>query len=242
MNRYIEKLNLLIFKFLQLNTFNVSLKNIVNKYIFKYNIVIFRNRNRKNNINIVGKYNTVDINSISINNNISIYGNNNKIYIGEGVLNNCQIIIRGDNCNLKIKKNREITNSKFIILDNKSQIFIDNGTGIGGARIVTAGGKNVNIGQNCMISDNVEIWASDTHSIIDLENNQRINLDKTVNIGNNVWIGSGVKILKGVNIENQSIVGMGSIVVNNVKSKTISVGCPNKEIRSNISWCIDRVN
>jgi acetyltransferase-like isoleucine patch superfamily enzyme len=60
-----------------------------------------------------------------------------------------------------------------------------------------------------------------------------------VNIGNRVWVGSHVKILKGVRIADDCVIGMGTIVTNDVPANSLSVGSPNKTIRANISWTLE---
>ena len=45
-------------------------------------------------------------------------------------------------------------------------------------------------------------------------------------IGNDVWIGAGAKILKGVKIGNGAIIGAASVVNKNVPKNKIFVGSP----------------
>ena len=54
--------------------------------------------------------------------------------------------------------------------------------------------------------------------------------------------GSQVTILKGVTIKNNSVIGMGTIVTNNVDSNTISVGTPNRSVSENITWDLNYKN
>lgn len=53
-----------------------------------------------------------------------------------------------------------------------------------------------------------------------------------VKIGNNVWLGENVSILKGVTIGDNVIIGLGSIVTKNIPSNSIAVGSPAKVIGS----------
>ena len=50
-------------------------------------------------------------------------------------------------------------------------------------------------------------------------------------IGNDVWLGAGVKILKGVSVKNHSVVGAGAVVISDVPEWSVSVGVPAKVIR-----------
>ena len=76
----------------------------------------------------------------------------------------------------------------------------------------------------------MSIFDSDFHPInpIDrLSDNYSI---KDVTIGDNVWIGNDCKILKGVNIGNNSIISINSVVKNNIPENCIAAGNPAKVI------------
>lgn len=50
-------------------------------------------------------------------------------------------------------------------------------------------------------------------------------------IGDRVWIGANVTILKGVTIGDDAVIGAGSVVTKNIPSQAIAVGNPAKVIR-----------
>lgn len=90
----------------------------------------------------------------------------------------------------------------------------------------------IEIGKGCAISDNVCISDSDSHSI----NGQKTEMVAPVIIGNHVWIGKNVTILKGVHIDDGAIIGAGSIVVKDIPAKCLAVGNPARVIKENIEW------
>ena len=92
-----------------------------------------------------------------------------------------------------------------------------------------------------MFSYDVEIRNTDSHKIYDKNTNKRINEGNSISIGNHVWLGMRAIILKGVNIEDNSIVAGGSIVTKDVKANTIVSGAPAKQIRENIYWTREEV-
>lgn len=169
---------------------------------------------------------------------IVINGSNNCICI-KGYLKNCVISINSSNSEILIGESN-IFNSEFIVLDDFSLIKLGDRGYIGGARFFSAGKKNkIEIGDNFLFSDKIEFWNSDTHSLI--ENGLRINPDKPINVDDNVWIGTGALILKGVNIGKDSVIAANSIVTKNVVNNTLVGGTPATKIKENISWKFERI-
>lgn len=173
------------------------------------------------------------------NSKFNINGQDNNIKLVGVDLRKSEIIVQGTNNKISFDKGSYLNNSTIIIRGNGCTITIGSCTTIGGIRIVNAGFCNpISIGSNCLFADNIELWASDTHSIVN-EKNEIINKEKPVIIEDRVWVGSHVIILKGVVIHDDSIIGMGTIVTKDVPSKTISVGIPNRTIKENITWKLD---
>ena len=55
---------------------------------------------------------------------------------------------------------------------------------------------------------------------------------KTVNIGNDVWIGGNTVINPGVTIGNNVVIGSGSVVCKDIPSNVVACGNPCRVIRS----------
>lgn len=92
--------------------------------------------------------------------------------------------------------------------------------------------NNITIGNNVAISENVIIRDSDNHNIEGVVNSAPIV------IGDNVWIGMGAMILKGVTIGEGSIIAAGAVVTKDVAPNTIVAGVPAKEIRKDVTWTL----
>ena len=88
----------------------------------------------------------------------------------------------------------------------------------------------VTIGDDCFVGPNVSIYTA-CHSTDPIERNTRREWAKPVNIGKNVWIGGSVTILPGVSIGDNTTIGAGSVVVNDIPSNTVAVGNPCKVIK-----------
>lgn len=111
-------------------------------------------------------------------------------------------------------------------------------------------GKNITIGDNvyinfgCIILDCAEVIIGNqvlmgpnigiypvNHAIDAEERIKGACFGKSVIIGNRVWLGGDVKILSGVTIGDDTIIGTGSIVTKNIPSGVIAAGNPCRVIR-----------
>ncbi|HEY7220208.1 MAG TPA: DapH/DapD/GlmU-related protein, partial [Candidatus Binatia bacterium] len=53
-----------------------------------------------------------------------------------------------------------------------------------------------------------------------------------IDIGEDVWIGAGCKVLDGVRIGKGAVIGAGSVVTKNIGSYAVAVGVPATVVRS----------
>lgn len=92
--------------------------------------------------------------------------------------------------------------------------------------------KEISIGNNVAISENVTIWDTDAHSIIGKESQ----MTQPIKIGNNVWIGNNATILKGVTIGDGAIIAAGAVVTKDIPEGCLAAGVPAKVIKENVKW------
>lgn len=88
----------------------------------------------------------------------------------------------------------------------------------------------VTIGSHTLLGPNVGLYAAN-HAT---DANERINggcYGKPIHIGKNVWLGGDVKVLPGVSIGDNTIIGTGSIVTKDIPANVIAVGNPCKVIK-----------
>jgi acetyltransferase-like isoleucine patch superfamily enzyme len=90
--------------------------------------------------------------------------------------------------------------------------------------------QEISIGSGCLIATNVTVSDNDGHPIDPVERSQDVPVARDrirpVHIRDNVWIGEGASILKGVTIGECSIVAARSVVTGDVDPYTIVAGNP----------------
>lgn len=112
----------------------------------------------------------------------------------------------------------------------KAELIIGRGTSIGDRTEIHVG-KSVKIGGNCSIAWDVCILDRDYHAL-----NSTDEVRKPVIIGDNVWIGCKVIIVKGVSIGDGAVIAAGSVVVRDVPANALVAGNPAKIVKENVTW------
>jgi len=104
---------------------------------------------------------------------------------------------------------------------------------IGAMCNIRAAGGIIQIGDNCLVGQNVSLIASN-HQIKSgcIYWQLRYDEGKTgIKIGNNCWIGAGATVLPGCTVGDAAVVAAGSVVTRNVPPNEIWGGVPARKIR-----------
>ena len=98
-----------------------------------------------------------------------------------------------------------------------------------GDYVIIYGHGGVTIGSNTLIAMHTCIVSSN-HTVPDKNTLIRSQGDilMPVKIGNDVWIGAGVKVLGGVTIGDGCVVGAGSVVTKDLPPYSVAIGVPAK--------------
>jgi acetyltransferase-like isoleucine patch superfamily enzyme len=112
-------------------------------------------------------------------------------------------------------------------------LTIGDNTGVGnGCSFVV--GRSITIGRHCRFGANIQMFDTPGHPTEPAARMQgqpaRSEDVRPIVISDNVWIGSSSVIYPGVVIGEDSVVAMGSVVVNSVPSKVIVAGNPARQI------------
>ncbi len=164
-------------------------------------------------------------------------GKNNCLILEEGCrIYDSQIQFFGENNTVKIEHDCVLRNVDIWISDG-GIIEVGHNTHFSGkTHIACIEGKKVHIGERCLLSDTITFRTGDSHSILDSDG-KRINKAKDIAIGDHVWIGQQVIVLKGSTVGADSIVGTGSLLTGKTyDSNSIIVGIPAKIVKQHVSW------
>ena len=88
----------------------------------------------------------------------------------------------------------------------------------------------VTIGDNAMFGPRVGIYTTN-HAFDAEERIANVVVSKPIHIGNRVWLSADVKIVQGVTIGDNSIIGAGSVVSKDIPPNVIAAGNPCRVIR-----------
>ena len=154
---------------------------------------------------------------------------NSKIIIGS------KVVLNSDYRN----SNTALTNRCKLVCGLNGTILIGDNSMLNGVCVTAY--EFVEIGKNCQIASNTLITDTDFHPIDPIQRERealgykidyRIVNKKKIKIGNNVWIGWGAIILKGVNIGENSIIAAGAVVVDDIPANSIAAGSPAIVVKS----------
>lgn len=142
------------------------------------------------------------------------------VYTGKGFLN-------GKKGQITINDNCELSQGS-VLKAYGGHISLGKNTFVG-EQVVIYGHGGVEIGENTLIAMHTCIVSSN-HTIPAKNTLIRSQPDVVlpVKIGNDVWIGAGVKILGGVCIGDGCVIGAGAVVTHDLPPYAIAVGVPAK--------------
>ena len=154
--------------------------------------------------------------SMKVCNRLSVHlTEGSNIYIG----NNCHFISNSYFNHLGIQHSCILSTET-----PHATISIGNSCGFSGTSINCF--CSIKIGNHVRFGANTKILDGDFHL-----DDPRTPAPKPIIIENNVWLGGGVVVMKGVTIGENSIIGMNSIVTKSIPANVIAAGNPCKVIK-----------
>jgi len=163
-------------------------------------------------------------------NAIDIKIGRNSIFYGMATFKrtkNSKIII-GENCRFRSRTTSNLIgiNHRCIIATHSETATIKIGDNCGFSGTVIGAFTSISFGHNVRCGANTLITDSDWHTT-----DTRVGPSKPIVIGNNVWLGYGAIVMKGVTIGENTIIGTGSIVTKDIPANVIAAGNPCRIIK-----------
>ena len=166
-------------------------------------------------------------------------GGGNILFL-EGNLNlgDSEISFRGNNSIVFLRSCQASSKLNLIIFNNNTfYIGLNSAVNLKPITVYLSEQKHVFIGNDVLFSFDVWIRNADPHLIYSTIDKKRLNLSKSVFIGDHVWIGQNAILLKGTHIASGSIIGANSVVAGKkISSNTVWAGNPAKKISENVFW------
>ncbi|OZH52437.1 hypothetical protein AFK68_24355 [Hydrocoleum sp. CS-953] len=158
-----------------------------------------------------------------------------KIYIGDNVIIDDYAVLDGkgaDNNRIIIGDNVMIGRSSVISCKNGNITIGENSNIAMNCFIQSA--KEVNIGKNVLFAAYCYVIGGGDHETerTDIPIIAQGQIVKGITIEDNCWIGASVKVLDGVKIGRDSIIGAGAVVTKDIPDYAIAVGVPAKVVKT----------
>ena len=172
---------------------------------------------------------------------IVIRGNGNRVVIGRSLLTGVGVAISGDGNTISVGDACMIMGLSLVCEDDANSIVIAASTQVhGSTELAAIEGTRIRIGESCLFSGGIHFRTGDSHSLTDLEG-KRTNPSRDITIGDHVWLGMNVTVLKGVTVPDSSVVGACSVVSGRFgKPHCVIAGNPARVLREGIDWRVDR--
>jgi len=144
----------------------------------------------------------------------------------------------GPGCTLQIGKKASIELGRWSWLGHGCKLRCHEGVISIGAKSVLgqectiSAYRHVSIGRECVIADRVMLIDFD-HGVVEVERPIRLQgiYKRDVRVGNNVWIGYGACILRGVTVGDNAVIGTNAVVTRDVPENAVVAGVPARVIR-----------
>lgn len=145
-------------------------------------------------------------------------------------------VVIGKDALVSVVGGGEMTLADGVILSDRARVVCKYGRLTVGSRSFVGIGSilvardQISIGADCQIAENVSIRDQDHRTGTGQALAESGYDTAPVTLGDNVWIGAGAIVLKGVTIGDNAVIGAGAVVTKDVPENTTVVGVPARPV------------
>lgn len=172
---------------------------------------------------------------------MNIKGSGCSIFIGENFKTRfSHFIVEGTDSTIIIGPNCRLLDVTIKVVGSGAIVIIGGGTTWeGGAMLNNANdgtSKTIIVGNDCMLSSDVNLRTADGHSMWQAGGQERIDKSGDIVIGNHVWLGNGSRVARGSRIGNGAVLGQRSFLSATMEPFTAYAGVPARKVRDRVEW------
>ena len=169
---------------------------------------------------------------------IKFSGTGNILYCEENVnLKNSRLNFDASNSVIYLSSGKHAYMLNVHVYNNCTCYIGKNGYYNGVLHAICSEEKAVFIGDEAMMSFGVWLRTADPHLIYSAKTNERLNMTRSIFIGDHVWIGQHALVFKGSKIHSGSILGGGAVLAGGrIPSNNAYAGNPARKITEDIFW------
>ncbi len=174
---------------------------------------------------------------------ISISGSGNRIIFEDFVTaKDVSISIHGSNNTIRIGAWSYLNKTEFCLENDGNAITLGQHSRLyGRTHLAALEGTGIEIGSDCLFSDDVHFRTGDSHSLLDMQG-RRINASKDIRLGDHVWVGTKVTCLKGVQVPDHCVLGACSVVTGRFERPHCAIaGSPARVVKEGVDWSLKRI-